>query len=192
MGTCKKFFLLVRKGTMISTTLITGGCRSGKSRQALAIGEQSVGRRNLFVATCQANDAEMAERIARHQRERGRHWETVEAPLALDKVIADRGPDADVLLIDCLTLWISNLMALYSKDEEIIHAIDRLQRAVIAPPCPIIMVTNEVGAGIVPENPIARRFRDLAGWCNQTMAEACHRVIWMVAGIAVPIKGGTP
>jgi adenosylcobinamide kinase/adenosylcobinamide-phosphate guanylyltransferase len=177
---------------MISTTLITGGCRSGKSRQALALGEQSVGRRNLFVATCQPNDAEMAERIARHQRERGPHWETVEAPLALDKVIAERGPDADVLLIDCLTLWISNLMALYSRDEEVIHVVDQLHRAVIAPPCPIILVTNEVGAGIVPENPMARRFRDLAGWCNQIMADACQRVIWIVAGIAVPIKGGTP
>jgi adenosylcobinamide kinase / adenosylcobinamide-phosphate guanylyltransferase len=174
---------------MISTTLIAGGCRSGKSRQALALGEKAAGRRNLFVATCQPYDAEMAARIARHQQERGRHWKTVEAPLQPDKVLADQGPGADVLLIDCLTLWISNLMMAHNRDEEVMDAVDRLHRAVIAPPCPIILVTNEVGSGIVPENPMARRFRDLAGWCNQRMADACHSVIWMVAGIAVPIKG---
>lgn len=174
---------------MTSTTLIVGGCRSGKSRQALALGEKSAGRRNLFVATCQPHDAEMAARIARHQQERGRHWETVEAPLDPGKVVVDQGTGADVLLIDCLTLWISNLMMTHPRDEEILQAVDRLHTAVTAPPCPIILVTNEVGTGIVPENPMARRFRDLAGWCNQTMADACHRVIWMVAGIAVPIKG---
>lgn len=120
---------------MISTTLIVGGCRSGKSRQALILGEESAVDRNLFVATCQPHDAEMAARIARHQQERGRHWEAVEAPLDPDKVV--------------------------------------------------------VNPGIVPENPMARRFRDLAGWCNQWMALACHSVIWMVAGIAVPTKGNT-
>jgi adenosylcobinamide kinase/adenosylcobinamide-phosphate guanylyltransferase len=176
---------------MISTTLIIGGCRSGKSRQALSLAEQLVGRRNLFVATCEPRDAEMAERIARHQKERGRHWETVEEPLALDRVIADQGAGTDVLLIDCLTLWVSNLMAVESKDADVMQAIDKLQGAIITPPCPIIIVTNEVGDGIVPENPMARRFRDLTGWCNQKIAAACHRVIWMVAGIAVPIKGGT-
>lgn len=177
---------------MIATTLITGGCRSGKSRQALALGEKSAGRRNLFVATCQPHDAEMVARIARHQQERGHRWETVEAPLEPDKVIADQGTGADVLLIDCLTLWISNLMMIHARDEEILQAVDRLHQVVAAPPCPIILVTNEVGTGIVPENPMARRFRDLAGWCNQKMAAACHNVIWMVAGIAVPVKGNTP
>ena len=174
---------------MIPTTLIVGGCRSGKSRQALALGEKSAGRRNLFVATCQPHDAEMAARIARHQQERGRHWQTVETPLAPDKAIVDQGTGADVMLIDCLTLWISNLMMIHDRDEEILQAVDRLHRAVLAPPCPVILVANEVGTGIVPENPMARRFRDLAGWCNQTMANACSSVIWMVAGIAVPIKG---
>jgi adenosylcobinamide kinase / adenosylcobinamide-phosphate guanylyltransferase len=176
---------------MISTTLIVGGCRSGKSRQALNLGEKAAGRRNLFVATCQAHDAEMAARIARHQQERGSHWETVETPLDPYRVIEDRGAGADVLLIDCLTLWISNLMMAHPRDEEILQAMDRLHRAVIEPPCPIILVTNEVGTGIVPENPMARRFRDLAGWCNQRMADACRCVIWMVAGIAVPIKSNS-
>ena len=173
---------------MISTTLIVGGCRSGKSRQALALGENCIGTRNLFVATCQPHDAEMAARIARHQQERGRHWKTVEAPLDPDKIITDQGTDADVLLIDCLTLWISNLMMVHPRDEDILQAVDRLHQAVVSPPCPIILVTNEVGAGIVPENAMARRFRDLTGWCNQRMAHACRSVIWMVAGIGVPIK----
>lgn len=176
---------------MISTTLIVGGCRSGKSRQALTLGEEFAGNRNLFVATCQPHDAEMAARIARHQQERGRNWETVEAPLDPDKVVVNQGAGATVLLIDCLTLWISNLMMAHPRDEEILQAVDRLHRAVIEAPCPIILVTNEVGAGIVPENQMARRFRDLAGWCNQRMALACRSVIWMVAGIAVPIKGNT-
>ncbi len=177
---------------MYSTTLIIGGCRSGKSGHALALGEQSMGSRNLFVATCQPYDSEMIARIAHHQKTRGRHWQTVEAPLDPDKVIMDQGPGTDVLLIDCLTLWISNLMMAYENDDGIIQAVDRLYRAVIAPPCPILMVTNEVGAGIVPENAMARRFRDLAGWCNQKMADACHQVILMVAGIDVPIKRNTP
>jgi len=177
-----------RKDGMYSTTLIIGGCRSGKSSHALTLGEKSAGGRNLFVATCQPHDAEMAARIAHHQKERGRHWQTVEAPLDPDKVIADHGPGADVLLIDCLTLWISNLMMANKDDDRVMQAVDRLYRTLKAPPCPIILVANEVGAGIVPENAMARRFRDLAGWCNQKMAEACRRVIWMVAGIAVQIK----
>ena len=107
---------------MIPTTLIVGGCRSGKSRQALTLGEKSAGRRNLFVATCQPHDAEMAARIARHQQERGRHWQTVETPLAPDKAIVDQGTGADVMLIDCLTLWISNLMMIHDRDEEILQA----------------------------------------------------------------------
>jgi adenosylcobinamide kinase/adenosylcobinamide-phosphate guanylyltransferase len=177
---------------MYPTTLIIGGCRSGKSSHALALGEQTIGGKNLFVATCQPHDAEMTARIAHHQQARGRHWQTVEAPLDPGKVIMDQGPGADVLLIDCLTLWISNLMMTAKNDDRIMQAVERLYRAVMAPPCPILMVTNEVGAGIVPENAMARRFRDLAGWCNQKMAEACHHVIWMVAGIAVPIKPGNP
>lgn len=105
-----------------------------------------------------------------------------------DLVISDQGPQADVIVIDCLTLWISNLMMANYSDEKIMRAIERLSQKVAAPPCPIFMVANEVGLGIVPENAMARRFRDLAGWCNQTIAAAGHRVIWMVAGIAVQVK----
>ena len=168
--------------------LIIGGCRSGKSSRALAIGEKFIGPRNFFVATCQPHDDEMAERIKRHQKERAKHWLTIESPLEPDAVIADRGSGANIILIDCLTLWVSNLMMAYENDTQILKAFDRLYQALTAPPCPIILVTNEVGLGIVPENATARRFRDLTGWCNQKMASVCREVIWMVAGIAVPIQ----
>ena len=173
---------------MFKTTLIIGGCRSGKSSHALALGEQSCGRTNLFVATCQPHDTEMAARIKRHQQERGDHWHTVETPLNPEHVVQSQGPGADILLIDCLTLWISNLMMAHEADADVLAAVNRLYESILAPPCPIILVTNEVGMGIVPENAMARRFRDLTGWCNQKMASACHQVIWMVAGIAVPVK----
>ncbi len=173
---------------MHTTTLIIGGCRSGKSSQALLIGEKACGRRNLFVATCTPHDAEMADRITRHQKERGSHWQTVETPIALAEVFASQGPGADIVLIDCLTLWISNLMMTHTRDDDVIQHVDQLCKIIMAPPCPVIMVANEVGTGIVPENKLARRFRDLAGWCNQKTAAACNHVIWMVAGIPVDIK----
>lgn len=173
---------------MHSTKLIIGGCRSGKSSHALVLGEKSIGGRNLFVATCQPHDEEMTKRIRRHQKERGTHWQTIESPLEPEAIITDQGPSADVILIDCLTLWVSNLMIAYNNDTQILEAFNRLYQALIAPPCPVILVTNEVGLGIVPENAMARRFRDLTGWCNQKMASVCTEVIWMVAGIAVPIQ----
>ncbi len=175
---------------MHATTLIIGGCRSGKSSHALALGEKSIGRNNLFVATCQPHDDEMIARINHHRLTRGRHWQTVEEPLNPDKVILDQAPAADVIVIDCLTLWISNMVMAGHSDDRIMGAIKRLSQAAAAPACPVFMVTNEVGLGIVPENAVARRFRDLAGWCNQNMAAACQHVIWMVAGIAVPVKSG--
>jgi adenosylcobinamide kinase/adenosylcobinamide-phosphate guanylyltransferase len=173
---------------MHASTLIIGGCRSGKSSYALSLGEQAWGRRNLFVATAQPHDAEMALRIKRHQQERGDHWQTIETPLNLARVIETHGPGANVLLIDCLTLWISNLMTTHEEDGQVMAAVERLHDLILAPPCPVILVTNEVGGGIVPDNAMARRFRDLTGWCNQKVASACTRVVWMVAGIAVPIK----
>ena len=111
---------------MYSTTLIIGGCRSGKSSHALKLGEQSIGGRNLFVATCQPHDAEMAARIAHHQQERSRHWQTIESPLDPGKVVMDQGPGTDILLIDCLTLWISNLMMANETDDGIMQSVSVL------------------------------------------------------------------
>lgn len=176
---------------MPKATLVIGGCRSGKSGHALYLGEMAAGQRKLFVATGQADDPEMKERIERHKRERGNHWQTLETPMDIIGAIEQKGPGSDIMLIDCLTIWTSNLMMYLDTDQAIIREVDRLCQVISSPPCPVILVSNEVGTGIVPENPLARRYRDLAGWCNQKIAKACDQVIWMVAGIPVTIKPGT-
>ncbi|MEJ2038889.1 MAG: bifunctional adenosylcobinamide kinase/adenosylcobinamide-phosphate guanylyltransferase [Desulfosarcinaceae bacterium] len=173
---------------MNPTILITGGCRSGKSSHALTLASQINGRRKLFVATCVAGDEEMRARVLRHQRERGDDWQTIEEPADLVEVIQRRGPGADLMLVDCLTLWVSNLLVNNPEEAAFLNTLDRLGRSIGQPPCPLIFVTNEVGAGIVPENALARRFRDFTGWVNQRVAAACDTVIWMVAGIPVTIK----
>jgi adenosylcobinamide kinase / adenosylcobinamide-phosphate guanylyltransferase len=174
---------------MHPTTLIIGGCRSGKSRHALELGNAINTHRKLFVATCVPRDTEMHARVQRHQQERGSDWETVEVPMDLAEALHLQGPGMDLAVVDCLTLWVSNLLLAHETEP---LAIDRqvsdLCALLSSPPCPLILVTNEVGAGIVPDNQLARRYRDLAGHTNQQVATACRRVIWMVAGIPVPIK----
>jgi adenosylcobinamide kinase/adenosylcobinamide-phosphate guanylyltransferase len=127
-------------------------------------------------------------RVQKHQNERGTHWHTVEEPLDIDQAIRQHGPAADVCLVDCLTLWVTNLILAHESDELVGRCITRLCERISDPPCDLILVTNEVGTGIVPENQLARRFRDMTGWTNQQVAAACRTVIWMVAGIAVTIK----
>jgi adenosylcobinamide kinase / adenosylcobinamide-phosphate guanylyltransferase len=173
---------------MNTAILIIGGCRSGKSRQALKLAKPMRGRQNIFVATCSPQDDEMTARVEQHRKERGDDWQSVEAPLDPTAAIQDSGPQADILVIDCLTLWVSNLLMAGFDDHQVFEKIDRMCTILHAPPCPVILVSNEVGTGIVPENALARRFRDLAGWCNQRVAAACEQVIWMVAGIAVYVK----
>lgn len=172
---------------MHRSTLIIGGCRSGKSRHALATADAMGARRKWFVATCRPQDDEMRDRVRRHQKERDAHWQTLEAPLALTETILKAEPD-DVLLIDCLTLWASNLMFTFEDDAVIERRVRDLCAAIDKPPCPLILVSNEVGTGIVPENAVARRYRDLIGRINQQVASMAQRVIWMVAGIPVVIK----
>jgi adenosylcobinamide kinase/adenosylcobinamide-phosphate guanylyltransferase len=168
--------------------LITGGARSGKSRYA----EQRVlgcGARALYVATAEAKDEEMAQRIAEHQKRRGAQWRTVEEPLELaEALLAQRGK-IDCALVDCLTLWISNLLIRHDdkyaseKVEELIEKLSQLDFHVV-------LVTNEVGWGIVPDNPLARKFRDLAGRTNQRVAHIATEVILMVAGMPMIAKKG--
>lgn len=173
---------------MHTSTLIIGGCRSGKSRHALQIAETSGTRQKLFIATCVPQDEEMRERVRRHQQERGDDWQALEVPIEVASAIARKGVDAGLILVDCLTLWISNIM-LENETEDAIHRrIDALCDLLTAPPCPVILVSNEVGTGIVPENALARHYRDLVGRANQQVAAACRQVIWMVAGIPVTIK----
>jgi adenosylcobinamide kinase/adenosylcobinamide-phosphate guanylyltransferase len=170
--------------------LIIGGCRSGKSRHALEMAETMIGSCNVFVATCMPADQEMEARVRRHQQERGRKWTTIEEPLDIAGVIEKYGSSYDtaVILVDCLTLWVSNLMARHEDDDKVMEQIRNTCLSLDSSVCPVLMVSNEVGAGIVPENAMARRFRDLAGFANQHMAKSAGAVTWMVAGIPVKIK----
>jgi len=171
------------------TTLITGGCRSGKSRQALVLAKGISGYK-VFVATAEARDEEMKERIARHRKERGGEWETVEEPVDLVHTFQRLENQKGVVVLDCLTLWISNLMLRGDSSENILNEAGRLEEQLKRMPCETVIITNEVGSGIVPENSLAREFRDLAGEINQRFAASCDRVIHMVAGIAMNLKSG--
>lgn len=168
---------------MGKSILITGGARSGKS----ALAEQitlEMGRPAIYIATAEARDAEMAQRIARHQARRGIEWQTLPAPLALIEALRDTDGGAP-RLVDCLTLWLANLM-LGDTDWE--AALRALAASLPDLRSPVVFVTNEVGAGIVPENALARAFRDAAGFVNQRIAAACDEVWLCVCGCPLRIK----
>lgn len=164
--------------------LILGGTRSGKSRTALALAEK-VALPRLFVATAQAFDDEMRERIHRHQEERGGDWQTCEAPLELAEAIDGLAAPNRVVLVDCLTLWLSNIL-LDGRDG--VSETDRLASAIQAADGPVILVSNEVGCGIVPTTPLGRKFRDEQGRLNRRMAEICDAVIFVAAGCPLLLK----
>lgn len=164
-------------------TLVLGGARSGKSRYA----EWLIGTLPppwVYVATAEAKDAEMAERIADHKARRGAEWQTVEAPYALVEAVA-AVPPGSAILIDCLTLWLSNVMASGSDIEARTAA---LKEVLAKRTGPTVLVSNEVGLGIVPDNALARRFRDLQGRLNQDLAAQALRVVMMIAGVPIAVK----
>ncbi|WP_242124293.1 bifunctional adenosylcobinamide kinase/adenosylcobinamide-phosphate guanylyltransferase [Sphingobium sp. Sx8-8] len=169
----------------MTSLLVLGGARSGKSGYAQRRCEVLPGRLG-YIATAQAFDAEMEERIARHQNERGGRWSTIEAPTDLTGAIRDAAAVADVLMVDCLTLWLSNLLL---AEADVAAARTALVDAVLGCPVPLIIVANEVGYGIVPDNALARRFRDEAGWLNQAVAAACREVVLVAAGLPLSLKG---
>lgn len=164
--------------------LVLGGARSGKSRHAQQRIEAVPGRL-AYIATAQALDPEMADRIARHRADRGERWHTIEAPVDLPRAIRQAGTACDAMLVDCLTLWLSNLML---AGHGIPFAVAALLDALTDCPVPIAVVANEVGLGIVPENPLARRFRDEAGRLNQCLADACSEVVFIAAGLPLVLK----
>jgi adenosylcobinamide kinase / adenosylcobinamide-phosphate guanylyltransferase len=169
--------------TPLPHRLVLGGARSGKSRHALTCAE-AIGPRRVFVATAEAGDAEMAGRIARHRAERGPGWRTIEVPLDVADALGSIEA-ADVALVDCLTLWLSNLL-LAGRDPD--PAADALLDALAQARIPAVLVSNEVGLGLVPETPLGRRFRDAQGRLNQRLAAAATRVDFVVAGIALVLK----
>ncbi len=162
--------------------LVTGGSRSGKTGYALRRAE-SLAEVRTYLATCEARDAEMRDRIRRHQAERDASWQTLEEPWDIAPLLAREG----VVLVDCLTLWLSNGLERLG-DEDLAPARERLVEAVAAAPNPLVLVTNEVGLGLVPMHPVGRRFRDESGWLSQALAEVCDEVVLVACGLPLVLK----
>jgi adenosylcobinamide kinase/adenosylcobinamide-phosphate guanylyltransferase len=166
---------------------ITGGARSGKSAFAEKLANNLTGKR-AYIATAQALDPEMAARIEKHKRDRGIAWKTYEEPLAVGELLKKLSSAYDIVLLDCLTLWLSNVMAHTDGDGAVISRSDELVAAIRDFGGAAIVVSNEVGLGIVPDNPLARKFRDFAGMLNQKVAQAADEVYFTAAGIPMRIK----
>ncbi|BBL70516.1 bifunctional adenosylcobinamide kinase/adenosylcobinamide-phosphate guanylyltransferase [Methylogaea oryzae] len=172
--------------------LILGGARSGKSRYAesrAAASEQAV----VYLATARAGDDEMAQRIARHRQRREAHWVTVEEPIALAQALSQHCAPQRCVLVDCLTLWLSNV--LFDRDGGIDEARFQRERAALLDCLPrlpgrLLLVSNEIGMGVVPMGAATRRFVDEAGWLHQDLAALSRRVVWVVAGLPQVLKGG--
>lgn len=174
-----------------ASILYTGGARSGKSTRAQAVAE-GLGSKRLFIATAQPLDEEMSRRIARHQLDRGEGWATIEEPLDLTGVITRMASGSDVVLVDCLTLWLANLLGAGWNDEEISRGIEDLSQSVKACDTHVILVSNEVGMGIVPADPQTRAYRDALGSINQRLAAVCDTVVFLAAGLPLMLKGEEP
>ena len=173
---------------MSKMTFILGGARSGKSRYAARIAED-LGKKTVFIATATALDEEMKERIRLHKISRPKEWGLIEEPVNLSGVILGLKPIYDVAIIDCVGLWVSNLLMANMEDRAIERRIKELTTSILnAKAGLIIIVSNEVGGGIVPGDPLSRRFRDLVGLTNQIIAAKADEVIMMQAGIPVKIK----
>lgn len=164
-------------------TVLIGGARSGKSRLAVRLAERARSP-VVFIATAQARDGEMEERVRRHKEERPREWETIEEPVELDRVLRDMPPGA-CAVVDCLTLWVSNLVERDASDEEIERAARHAATGAAARTGATIVVSNEVGASIHPQTPLGRRFQDLLGRVNSIWAEPAERVVLIAAGRAL-------
>jgi adenosylcobinamide kinase/adenosylcobinamide-phosphate guanylyltransferase len=179
-----------RAGARPPFVLVGGGARSGKSRfaleRALALGE-----RPLFIATAEAGDDEMRARIARHQDERAGRLRTIEAPRALAEAIASAGAAGhDVVLVDCLTLWLSNLLVAGAGADEAEARVEELGAVLARRACPVVLVTNEVGLGLVPETPLGRLFRDVAGRAHQRLAREADEVHVALLGVMLRLRPG--
>lgn len=167
--------------------LILGGARSGKSTYALELAKKY--KKVAFIATCQALDKEMEERINLHKKTRPKHWDTFEEPEKLTELLSRIGNDFDCILIDCLTLLVSNLTLSGKSQEAVVKNIEEMLVVLKKKKAAVIMVSNEVGLGIVPDNKLGRVFRDIAGRVNQAVAKKAGEVYFTVSGIPMRIKG---
>src|SRR3990167_2113530 len=168
--------------------LILGGARSGKSRLAERLAAES-GLAVTYIATSQALDGEMNERIQHHRERRPAHWGLVEEPLALAQVLREQAAADKCLLVDCLTLWLTNLLML-DDPARLSAERDALLDSVSGLPGRVLLVSNETGLGVVPLGELTRRYVDEAGWLHQALAERCERVVFTVAGLPMGLKGG--
>lgn len=166
--------------------LVGGGMRSGKSRFALELAD-SLGERRSFFATARMTDDEMRERILRHQTERGNRYTTIECPIELPDAVSTAAP-FDVMVVDCLTLWIANLLDTTLDNSEILARVDQLVLAIAAQPATVIVVSNEVGMGLVAMSPLARRFQDLTGWAHQRLASVAAEVYVAILGCIMRLR----
>jgi len=169
--------------------LVLGGCRSGKSRHAEQWASDNFQQKTYVATLSRQGDAEMDRRIDLHRESRGNGWQLVEEPRDIVAVLAPARAQNEVVLLDCLTMWITNLMMAELTDPQIEDEILRLKQTVASANYGIVLVANEVGLGLVPESAMGRRFRDLAGWCNQQMAEVCDQVVMVAAGLPLTLKG---
>ena len=167
-------------------SLYLGGAKSGKTRLAMAEASTHPPQR-IYLATAEARDGEMVSRIKNHQAERGTDWRTVEAPLDPAAALAAQG-GAEVVMIDCLTLWLNNLLAQTEDYDEIMGKVNELSQAIEKYAGPVILVSNEVGGGIVPMNALARKFRDLSGQAHQILAAQAKKVVMVIAGLPLILK----
>jgi adenosylcobinamide kinase / adenosylcobinamide-phosphate guanylyltransferase len=172
--------------TLAGVTLVLGGARSGKSRFAENLLAAHPGGR-VYLATAEAGDAEMVERIRRHRERRGVGWATLEVPIELAPALETAALDGSAVLVDCLTLWLSNLMA---AGRDVTNEADRLVATLVRLRGPAVLVSNEVGLGIVPDNALAREFRDHVGLLHQAVAKAADRVYFVAAGLPLLLKDG--
>lgn len=164
--------------------LVLGGARSGKSRHAERLAGES-GLKRVYVATAQTFDDEMVERVRLHQERRGQGWETVEEPIKLLATLENFSSPAHFVLVDCVTLWVTNLLLAEADVEAEVEALCERLPSLAGTVC---FVSNEVGLGIVPDNALARRFRDLAGLANQRLAATCDTVTFVAAGLPLKLK----
>jgi adenosylcobinamide kinase/adenosylcobinamide-phosphate guanylyltransferase len=173
------------RARLAPATLILGGARAGKSRYAESLIDGAGVPQAVYIATAQAGDLEMATRIAAHRAQRDGKWLTVEEPLALADALAAHAQPERPMLVDCLTLWLSNLLGAGEDPDE---ACDQLLHVLQRLPCAVLMVSNEVGLGIVPDNALAREFRDHAGRLHQRIAAGVERVVFVAAGLPLLLK----